>query len=44
LLGQGEVITASINGIIASIRRFTNLASAQEITLDKGIDFTFFFF
>lgn len=34
LEGQGEVVTASINGIMAALRRFTNLASAQQITLD----------
>lgn len=38
LEGQGEVMTASINGIIASLRRFTNIASAQEISLDKEGD------
>jgi len=38
LEGAGEVVTASINGIIASLRRFTNIASAQEISLDKGAD------
>jgi len=38
LEGQGEVITASINGIIASIRRFTNIANAEDVSLDKGAD------